>query len=95
MTTPVPWPNWSRASSAPPGSTRGSGRCPAPVAALAGRAVGRLWPGDEPPLTYFAARQLSVAHWFDQSDTQRVLRWAPAVGVDHGMEELGRWFAAR
>ncbi|MGA2836359.1 MAG: NAD-dependent epimerase/dehydratase family protein [Acidimicrobiales bacterium] len=68
---------------------------PAPVAALAGRAIGRMWPGGEPPLTHFAARQLSVAHWFDQSDTRRVLRWRPRVGVDRGMDELGRWFAGR
>ncbi len=66
---------------------------PAPVVGLAGRIVGRLWPGEEPPLTYFAARQLSVAHWFDQSDTQRVLRWQPEVSVERGIEELKEWFA--
>ena len=66
---------------------------PAPLASLAGRVVGRLWPGDEPPLTHFAARQLSVAHWFDQADTRRVLRWAPAVGVDRGLDALAAWFA--
>ncbi len=65
---------------------------PAPVAAIAGRLVGRFWPGDEPPLTYFAARQLSLAHWFDQSATQRVLKWTPEVGVEQGMAELSRWF---
>ena len=68
---------------------------PAPLAALAGRVIGRCWPGDEPPLTHFAARQLSVAHWFDQAATQRVLRWSPKVGVDLGMAELRRWFADR
>ncbi len=67
---------------------------PAPVASVAGAVVGRLWPGDEPPLTHFAARQLSVAHWFDQADTRRVLHWAPRVGVDRGLELLARWFAA-
>jgi len=66
---------------------------PAPVAAIVGRVLGRLWPGDEPPLTHFAARQLSVAHWFDQSETQRVLRWTPRVGVDEGMARLAGWFA--
>ncbi|MGD0880740.1 MAG: NAD-dependent epimerase/dehydratase family protein [Acidimicrobiales bacterium] len=66
---------------------------PAPVTALAGRVLGRLWPGEEPPLTHFAARQLSVAHWFDQADTQRVLRWRPQVGVDQGLDELRRWYA--
>jgi len=68
---------------------------PAPVAALVGRAVGRLWPGDEPPLTHFAARQLSVAHWFAQSETRRVLRWHPVVDVDQGLHELARWYAGR
>ena len=68
---------------------------PAPVASLAGRIVGRLWPGGEPPLTHFAARQLSVAHWFDQAEARRVLRWAPEVDVDRGLEQLGRWFSSR
>jgi nucleoside-diphosphate-sugar epimerase len=68
---------------------------PAPLASLAGRVVGRWWPGDEPPLTHFAARQLSVAHWFDQAGTRRTLRWAPEVGVDQGLEALANWFAER
>jgi nucleoside-diphosphate-sugar epimerase len=67
---------------------------PAPLAALVGRVLDRWWPGDEPPLTHFAARQLSVAHWFDQSETQRVLRWAPQVGVDEGLARLAAWYAA-
>jgi nucleoside-diphosphate-sugar epimerase len=67
---------------------------PAPVASLVGRILGRTWPGDEPPVTHFAARQLSVAHWFDQRDTQRVLRWRPAVGVDEGLGRLAAWYAA-
>ena len=67
---------------------------PAPLAALAGRLVGRFWPGDEPPLTHFAARQLSVAHWFDQAATQRVLRWRPQVGVDEGLARLAASYAA-
>jgi nucleoside-diphosphate-sugar epimerase len=66
---------------------------PAPLAALAGRVLGRLWPGDEPPLTHFVARQLSVAHWFDQSETRRVLRWAPEVGVDEGLALLAESYA--
>ncbi|MBM3658039.1 MAG: NAD-dependent epimerase/dehydratase family protein [Actinobacteria bacterium] len=63
---------------------------PAPVAGAIGSIVGRWWRGDEPPLTRFAARQLSVAHTFDQRDTQRVLRWAPTVGVDEGLARLSR-----
>ncbi len=67
----------------------------APVAALVGSLVDRLWPGEEPPITHFAARQLSVAHWFDQRDTRRVLDWRPQVGLDAGLEELRRWYATR
>lgn len=66
---------------------------PAPLAALAGRVLDRWWPGDEPPLTHFAARQLSVAHWFDQSETQRVLRWSPRVDVDEGLARLAEWYS--
>ena len=66
---------------------------PAPLAAVAGRVLDRWWPGDEPPLTHFAARQLSVAHWFDQVETQRVLQWAPRVGIDQGMVRLAAWYA--
>ena len=61
---------------------------PAPVAAWAGTLLDRWWRGGEPPLTHFAARQLSVAHFFDQRDTQRVLRWVPVVGVDEGLRRL-------
>ena len=61
---------------------------PAPVAAAVGSLVGRWWRGDEPPLTRFAARQLSVAHTFDQRDTQRVLHWTPTVTVDDGLARL-------
>jgi nucleoside-diphosphate-sugar epimerase len=65
---------------------------PVPVAALAGRVADRFWPGTEPPITHFAARQLSVAHWFDQRETQRVLDWSPRVSVDEGLERLAGWF---
>ena len=61
---------------------------PAPVASWLGTFIERVWPGAEPPLTHFAARQLSVAHWFDQRETRRVLEWAPAVGLDEGFERL-------
>ena len=61
---------------------------PAPLASLLGRLTERLWRGSEPPLTHFAARQLSVAHWFDQRETRRVLEWAPAVGLDEGFARL-------
>ena len=67
---------------------------PAPVASVVGRVLGRVWRGDEPPLTHFAARQLSVAHWFDQRSTQRVLRWRPEVDVDEGLRRLAQSYAS-
>jgi nucleoside-diphosphate-sugar epimerase len=66
---------------------------PGPIASLAGRLADRWWPGTEPPLTHFAARQLSVAHWFDQREVQRVLHWTPRVSVDDGLERLAQWFS--
>lgn len=77
------------------GLTTAPRRVPAPLAALAGRLVERWWRGDEPPLTHFAARQLSVAHWFDQRETRRVLDWAPTVGLDEGLLRLAAWYAER
>jgi len=68
---------------------------PAPAAAMLGSIIERVWPGDEPPLTHFAARQLSVAHWFDQRETQRVLHWSPSVGLDEGFRRLRSWYAAQ
>jgi nucleoside-diphosphate-sugar epimerase len=68
---------------------------PAPIAGALGSLLERVWPGSEPPLTHFAARQLSVAHWFDQRETRRVLDWAPAVGLDEGFRRLAAWFAAK
>ena len=65
----------------------------APLAARVGALVDRLWRGDEPPITHFAARQLSVAHWFDQRDTRRVLGWRPRVGIDAGLDRLRLWYA--
>ena len=68
-------------------------RVPSPVAKWAGRAFDRLWRGTEPPLTEFAARQLSVAHWFDQRETRRILGWRPTVGLDEGFARLRASFA--
>lgn len=67
---------------------------PAPLAGALGAVLERVWPGTEPPLTHFAARQLSVAHWFDQRETRAVLGWAPTVGLDEGFRRLTAWFAA-
>jgi nucleoside-diphosphate-sugar epimerase len=65
---------------------------PAGLARAVGGLVERAWavrPGsDEPPMTRFLAEQLSTAHWFDQSDIRRDLRWTPAVSIDEGLRRL-------
>jgi nucleoside-diphosphate-sugar epimerase len=65
---------------------------PAGLARTAGGLVERVWavrPGsDEPPMTRFLAEQLSTAHWFDQTDIRRDLRWTPAVSIDEGLRRL-------
>lgn len=67
---------------------------PAGLARAAGGFVERVWavrPGaDEPPMTRFLAEQLSTAHWFDQTDIRRDLRWTPAVSIDEGLRRLAR-----
>ena len=67
---------------------------PAGVARAAGGLVERVWavrPGaDEPPMTRFLAEQLSTAHWFDQTEIRRDLRWTPAVLLDEGLRRLSR-----
>lgn len=65
---------------------------PAPLAAAAGWMFERWWRGSEPPLTYFSARQLSLAHWFDQREVQAALGWTPRVSVAEGLIRLTRWF---
>jgi len=70
---------------------------PAGLARAAGALVERVWavrPGeDEPPMTRFLAEQLSTAHWFDQTDIRRDLRWAPTVPLDEGLERLAAHYA--
>lgn len=67
---------------------------PAGLARAAGGLVERVWavrPGaDEPPMTRFLAEQLSTAHWFDQTEIRRDLRWTPAVSIDEGLRRLSR-----
>ena len=68
---------------------------PAGLARAVGAAAEAVWavrPGlggaDEPPMTRFLAEQLSTAHWFDQRETRRLLRWTPRVGLDEGFRRL-------
>jgi nucleoside-diphosphate-sugar epimerase len=70
---------------------------PRALASGAGTVIERTWStthreGD-PPMTRFLAEQLSTAHWFDQSETQRRLRWVPAVSLAEGFERLAASYA--
>ncbi|HJV36683.1 NAD-dependent epimerase/dehydratase family protein [Geomonas sp.] len=46
----------------------------------------------EPPMTYFVAKELSTAHWFDISAARRDLGYHPAVSVEEGLNRLKAWF---
>ncbi len=78
----VPVPSWS----VPPG-----------VARTVGGVLEAVWAArpawGEPPLTRFAAEQLSTAHWFDQRGTREALGWSPAVSLDEGFARLAAHFA--
>ncbi|MEX2550569.1 MAG: NAD-dependent epimerase/dehydratase family protein [Nitriliruptoraceae bacterium] len=80
------------------GVTRPQRRVPLPLAWAGGAAVERVWArlerDDDPPMTSFLAEQLATAHWFDQRETRRALRWAPAVDLAEGFARLGTWFDA-
>ena len=65
---------------------------PAPLAKRLGAMLEYTWPGSEPPLTAFAAQQLSMAHWFDQREVQSVLQWTPLVSVEAGLLRLAASF---
>ena len=52
----------------------------------------KLKPSAEPPLTKFTAYQLGISHWFDISETQRLLEWAPRISLDEGFQELAKSF---
>jgi hypothetical protein len=65
---------------------------PAPIAKRLGAILEYTWPGSEPPLTAFAAQQLSMAHWFDQREVQSVLQWTPLVSVEAGTLRLAASF---
>lgn len=52
----------------------------------------KLKPSAEPPLTKFTAYQLGISHWFDISETRRLLEWAPRISLDEGFQELAKSF---
>ncbi len=65
---------------------------PPKVAIAGGTLVEKIWArtgrDGEPPMTGFAAEQLSTAHWFDQARTREALGWQPHVSLDEGFRRL-------
>lgn len=70
---------------------------PASVAIAAGTVIEQLWQllnrQDDPPMTRFLAEQLATAHWFDQRQTQHLLNWQPAIGIEDGFLRLAAFNA--
>ena len=62
------------------------------LASLAGKITETLWMGEEPPITHFTARQLSIAHWYDQTATRKLLNWKPTVNIEEGFILLKEYF---
>jgi nucleoside-diphosphate-sugar epimerase len=71
-------------------------KVPYRMARTGGLVVERIWERqgrkDDPPMTSFLAEQLGTAHWFDQRETRRTLRWEPAVSLAEGFRRLHTWF---
>lgn len=63
-------------------------RVGARLAYAVGWIMERVYPGDDPPLTRFVARQLATSHWFDLSAAKRDLGYAPAVSIAEGLKRL-------
>ena len=67
-------------------------KVPYRAAFVAGLAVERVWEyrktDDDPPVTSFLAEQVSTAHWFDQRETRRALKWKPKVTMEEGFRRL-------
>lgn len=65
---------------------------PPALASAAGAACEWVWKlarrTDEPPITRWAAEQLSTAHWYDISAARRDLGYAPEVSIEEGLRRL-------
>jgi nucleoside-diphosphate-sugar epimerase len=44
----------------------------------------------EPRMTRFLARELSTAHWYNLDAARRDLGYSPAIGIEEGLERLGK-----
>ncbi len=63
-------------------------RIGATTAWVVGWIMERFYPGDDPPLTRFVARQLATSHWFDLTAAKRDLGYAPGVSIAEGLKRL-------
>jgi nucleoside-diphosphate-sugar epimerase len=74
-------------------------KVPFQAARIGGRVVEEVWNrwgrDDDPPMTSFAAEQLTTAHWFDQRETREALEWEPSVSLAEGFVRLSNWFGSR
>ena len=71
---------------------------PPMLAKLAGNVCEFSWKtlglDSEPPVTRFAAEQLSTAHWFDISASQRDFGYTPEISIDQGLAILAEAHAS-
>ena len=71
---------------------------PLPLAYGIGALCEVLWPvlrlKREPPLTRFAAEQLSTTHWYDISAAKRDFGYRPQVSFAEGIQKLSQWWAS-
>ncbi len=71
-------------------------KVPYRVAKAGGSVVEGIWErrstDSEPPMTSFLAEQLGTAHWFDQREARKALRWRPQVTLSEGFTRLTAWF---
>ncbi len=47
----------------------------------------------EPPITRFAAKELSTSHWFNISRAKKDLGYYPAVSTKEGLDRLREWLS--
>ena len=47
----------------------------------------------EPPITRFAAKELSTSHWFDISRAKKDLGYYPKISIEEGLVKLREWIS--